>query len=378
MINRDLIRRKIVQLTYAYYQNSDHNIDTAEKELLFSLSKSYDLYNYMLQLIVAITQEARKRHDVEVARAKREGQQEPSARFAFNRFAMQLEENKMLNDWIDVKHSTWEEDIETVRKILTAITSSDLYNDYINGQLFTEEDALDEYAQDRELWRRLYKHFIQDNDDLDALLEEKSLYWNDDKDIVDTFVLKTIKRFDPAKKAKQELLPEYKDAEDRDFARKLFRATILNGDSYQRYMSDASRNWDFSRLAYMDVVIMQIAIAELVNFPGIPATVTINEYVELAKVYSTPRSGSYVNGMLDNIARFLNQRGIIAKELPERKPHAHRSCHNDEEQGHRAYNRYNERNNHGAEAPAEAPADAPTDAPVEAPAEAPTDAPTEA
>ena len=107
--------------------------------------------------------------------------------------------------------------------------------------------------------------------------------------------------------------------EDREFARKLFRATILNADSYQRYMSTASRNWDFSRLAYMDVVIMQIAIAELTTFPGIPATVTINEYVEMAKVYSTPRSGGYVNGMLDNIARYLNEQSIIAKDLPERK-----------------------------------------------------------
>ena len=351
MINRDLIRRKIVQLTYAYYQNSNHNIDTAEKELLFSLSKSYDLYNYMLQLIVALTQEARKRYDVEVARAKREGLQEPSPRFAFNRFALQLEENKMLADWIEVKHSTWEEDIEMVRKLLTAITSSDLYNDYINGTLFSEEEDFDEYAQDRELWRRVYKTFIMNNDDLDAFLEEKSLYWNDDKDIVDTFVLKTIKRFEAGSKAKQALLPEYKDAEDRDFARKLFRSTILNGDTYQRYMSDASRNWDFSRLAYMDVVIMQIAIAELVNFPGIPATVTINEYVDLAKVYSTPRSGGYVNGMLDNIARFLIKRGIILKELPERKQHARRSFRNDEEQGQRAYINNNERDdNQGEEA----------------------------
>ena len=148
------------------------------------------------------------------------------------------------------------------------------------------------------------------------ILEEKSLYWNDDKEVVDTFVLKTIKRFEQENKADQELLPEYKDLEDRDFARKLFRSTILNCDQYQRYMSDASRNWDFSRLAYMDVVIMQIAIAEMVNFPNIPASVTINEYVDLAKVYSTPRSGGYVNGMLDNIGRFLIDRGIIAKELP--------------------------------------------------------------
>ena len=318
MINRDLIRRKIVQLTYAYYQNSNYNMDNAEKELMFSLSKSYDLYNYMLQLIVAITGEARKRYDVEVVRAQREGLQEPSARLAFNEFAVQLEENKMLLDWIDVKHSNWDENIEVVRSLYNTITSSDLYADYVSGAFDAELPDMDDYDRDREWWRRVYKKFIQNNDEMDAFLEEKSLYWNDDKDIVDTFVLKTIKRFDKANKSKQELLPEYKDMEDREFARKLFRATILNADSYQRYMSTASRNWDFSRLAYMDVVIMQIAIAELTTFPGIPATVTINEYVEMAKVYSTPRSGGYVNGMLDNIARYLNEQGIIAKDLPER------------------------------------------------------------
>ena len=106
---------------------------------------------------------------------------------------------------------------------------------------------------------------------------------------MDTFVLKTIKRFDPKEKNNQELLPEYKDEEDKDFARKLFRATILNAADYQRYMSETSRNWDFSRLAYMDVVIMQIAIAEMLTIPNIPVQVTINEYVDLAKLYSTPR-----------------------------------------------------------------------------------------
>ena len=311
MINRDLIRRKIVQLTYAYYQNGNRNMDNAEKELLFSLSKAYDLYNYMLQLIVAITKEARKRYDLEAARAQREGTEAPSQRFALNRFAVQLEENKQLAEWVDTKHSSWDEDIELVRKIYNNIVASETYQEYMEAEA-------DSYEDDREAWRKLYKQFVMNNDDLDALLEEKSLYWNDDKDVVDTFVLKTIKRFEPANKANQELLPEYKDVEDRDFARKLFRSTILNGDQYQRYMSDAARNWDFSRLAYMDVVVMQIAIAELVNFPNIPATVTINEYVDLAKVYSTPRSGGYVNGMLDNIARFLIEKGVILKELPER------------------------------------------------------------
>ena len=167
-------------------------------------------------------------------------------------------------------------------------------------------------------WRKLYKAIIMDNDNLDAMLEEKSLYWNDDKEIVDTFVLKTIKRFNPANKELQELLPEYKDEEDKEFAVKLFRATILNADQYQRFMSETSRNWDFSRLAYMDVVIMQIAIAEMMNFPNIPVNVTINEYVDLAKLYSTPRSGSYINGMLDAIARYLIDTGKMMKVMPTR------------------------------------------------------------
>lgn len=313
MINRDLIRRKIVQLTYAYYQNGNRNMDNAEKELFFSLSKAYDLYNYQLQLIVEITKEARKRYDLEVTRVQREGGEAPSQKFAFNRFAVQLEENKMLNEWIEAKNSSWDDDVEVLRRIYNHIVESDIYQQYIS-------DEADGYDEDREVWRKLYKNIVMNNEDIEALLEEKSLYWNDDKDIIDTFVLKSIKRFDPANKANQELLPEYKDLDDREFARKLFRATILNADEYQKYMSRVSRNWDFSRLAYMDMVIMQIAIAELVNFPGIPATVTINEYVELSKLYSTPRSGGYVNGMLDGITRSLIETGVIMKELPER-PH---------------------------------------------------------
>ena len=177
----------------------------------------------------------------------------------------------------------------------------------------------DDYNADREVWRKLYRTLIQDNGDLDALLEEQSLYWNDDKETVDTFVLKTIKRFDEKNKANQELLPEYDSEEDRDYARKLFRATIMNGNEYQHYMSEASRNWDFSRLAYMDIVIMQIAIAEMLTFPSIPISVTINEYVELAKLYSTPRSAGYINGMLDAIARHLIETGRLLKHMEERK-----------------------------------------------------------
>ncbi len=310
MINRELIRIKIVQLTYAYYQNGTNDMRKAEGELLYSLSKAYSLYHHLLRLIVAISKEMRHRVEVATSKAKREGLEMPSEKFVNNRFALQLEDNQMLNEYADEKVLSWNDDIEFVRKMCNLVENSQIYIEY----MASEEDN---YEADREVWRKLYKALIQENDDLDSLLEEKSIYWNDDKEVVDTFVLKTIKRFDPENGFKQELLPEYNDEEDREFACKLFRATILNADQYQHYMSDASRNWDFSRLAYMDVVIMQIAIAEMMTFPNIPISVTINEFVDLAKLYSTNRSGGYINGMLDTIARFLVDTGKLRKPIGE-------------------------------------------------------------
>ena len=308
MINRELIRIKIVQLTYAYYQNGSKNIDTAEKELLFSLSKAYDLYNYLLALIVGITKEARRHLEVAESRAKREGTPMPSTRFVYNRFALQLEQNKMLCDFMETQKKSWDDEPEFLKKIYTQITESQIYKDYMEA----EEDS---YLADRELWRKLYRTLIENNATLDTLLEEQSLYWNDDKEVVDTFVVKTIKRFDEKNSSTQELLPEYDSEEDKEYARKLFRATIMNGEEYQRLMSEASHNWDFSRLAYMDIVIMQIAIAEMLNFPSIPISVTINEYVDIAKLYSTPRSAGYINGMLDTIAHHLVDTGRLLKQI---------------------------------------------------------------
>ncbi len=312
MINREIIRIKIVQLTYAYYQNGNKNMDTAEKELFFSLSKAYDLYNYLLSLMVAVTKESRRRLEVLQARAQREGLPEPSQKFAYNRFALQLENNRQLAEFLETQNRSWADYPEFIGKLFEQIEQSQLYKDYL-------ESKDDDYATDRELWRRLYRTFIQENEDLDQLLEELSLYWNDDKEVVDTFVIKTIKRFDEKNGEKQELLPEYDSEEEQDYARKLFRATILNGDEYQRMMTEASRNWDFSRLAYMDVIIMQIAIAEMLTFPSIPVSVTINEFVDLAKFYSTPRSSGYINGMLDAIARHLIHTGRLLKHMDDKK-----------------------------------------------------------
>ena len=295
MINRVLIRLKIVQIVYAYYQNGGKNLDTAEKELFFSLSKAYDLYNYLLLLMVEVTKQANKR--LNAAKNKLVPTKEelfPNTKFVENRFIAQLEVNKQLLEFSNNQKKTWENEADFVKTLCDKILESDIYKEYMASETSS-------YEEDRELWRKLYKNIIFNNIELDQVLEDQSLYWNDDKEIVDTFVLKTIKRFDEKNGAKQELLPEFKDEEDQDFARRLFRRTILNADYYRHLISENTKNWDLDRVAFMDVVIMQIALAEILSFPNIPVSVSLNEYVEIAKLYSTPKSGGFINGTLDGI-----------------------------------------------------------------------------
>ena len=307
MINRVLIRLKIIQIVYAYYQNGSKNLDAAEKELFFSLSKAYDLYNYLLMLMIALTNYAQKRLDTAKAKLAPTAEElYPNMKFVENKFISQLEVNKQLTEFISNQKRTWANDEDFVKGLYEKIIASDIYKEY----MASSEDT---YEEDRELWRKIYKTFIFNNEELDVLLEDQSLYWNDDKEIVDTFVLKTIKRFDEKNGANQPLLPEFKDEEDRDFARRLFRRSILNCDYYRHLISENTRNWDLDRVAFMDVIIMQCALAEILSFPNIPVSVSLNEYVEIAKVYSTIKSGSFVNGTLDGIVNQLKKEGKLAK-----------------------------------------------------------------
>jgi len=306
MINRVLIRIKVIQIVYAYYQNKGKNLDTSEKELLFSLSKAYDLYNYLLMLMVSIAHFAQKRLDSRMMLDPDAKSQLES--FVQNKFMQQLETNEQLLDYVANQKRSWDNESNIVKSLLDKILESDTFKAYL-----AEKEH--PYESDRELWRKIYKDFIKDNEELDALLEEQSLYWNDDKAIVDTFVMKTIKRFDPAKGSAQELLPEYKDEEDREFAIRLFRRAISNDDEYRHLIEESIRNWDFDRVALMDIIIMQVAVAEIMSFPNIPLSVTINEYVELAKIYSTNKSGSFVNGTLDGVIKSLQQSGKLLKKF---------------------------------------------------------------
>lgn len=299
MINRELIRIKVVQLVYAFYNNEGKTKENAEKEFLFSLDKAYELYHVLLMLMVSITHIARRTVEMQMSRARRLHEQSViPTKFVNNLFIDQLSKNVQLRSFQNKEGDFWAEEEEFLRHLYKEITEQEYYQEYIRK-------PGNDFEEDREIWRKIYRSLLCNNEELDDILEERSLYWNDDKAIIDTFVLKTIRRFDVQNGQMQQLLPEFKDDDDLDFAKTLFRTVIDNEERFRELIKEQTRNWDMERIAFMDLVIMQTALAEITSFPEIPLRVSINEYVEIGKMYSTPRSGSYINGMLDTIAKRL-------------------------------------------------------------------------
>lgn len=307
MINRNLIRTRVLQIVYSLYQNKNKDLRSAEKELLFGLQKSYDLYYYFLLLMIELTKSYEDR--VEAKRNKFLPSQEdlnPNLKLINNKFIAQLSENRQLQKYLSQRPMTWGEHDTFMKKLLDDILSSDTYNNYAE----TSENS---YENDREFWRKVFKQFVYNNETVDEILEDESIFWNDDIEIVETFVLKTIKQFSESNGENQPLLPMFRDEEDREFALKLLHNTILHEKKYRELIEKHTEKWDFERIAFMDLIIMQVALAEMITFESIPTSVSMNEYIELAKSYSTPKSGIFVNGILDAIVIELKKENIIFK-----------------------------------------------------------------
>ncbi|MDD2244198.1 MAG: transcription antitermination factor NusB [Dysgonamonadaceae bacterium] len=301
MINRNLIRIRVVQMVYSWYQNTNKDLTKAEKELLFSLQKSYDLYHYFLYLPIQLTDLYEDR--VESKKNKflpTEEDLNPNTNLLDNKFIIQLKSNKQLQKFL--QDNPWNKDNSEgfVKKLLDVILESETYQKYA-------AIAAPSYEDDKEFWRKIFRLYISGNLDLDELLEDESIYWNDDIEIVQTFVIKTIKKFKQENGENQPLLPMFKNDEDKAFALTLFTETIMNEDKYRDLIKKHTDKWDFERIAFMDLVIMQVAISEIDSFVSIPTNVTLNEYIEMAKFYSTSKSGTFVNGILDSIVNELKQ-----------------------------------------------------------------------
>ena len=308
MINRILIRSKVIQIAYSYFLTKDKSVMDAEKELFFSFEKSYELYHLLLTLMVELTDTQAAR--VEAARMKfltTPEEKNPNMRFVNNRFIEQLRNCDDYKEYHEKKPVTWTTDPEFLRDFSERIVKSDLYKEYM-----TAPD--DSYENDCEFWKKALKSLICTDEELLDLLEQKSLYWNDDLEIIATFVLKTIKQFNEMNGTSQSLLPMFKDDDDAQFAKDLFRNTLLHGEEYRSYIENFVRNWEIERVAFMDIVIMMVALSELHGFPSIPTRVTLNEYIELAKSYSTVKSGQFVNGVLNAIVDNLKKEGALTKE----------------------------------------------------------------
>lgn len=308
MINRTLIRLIVVQLLYAYRMNGGKTVESVVKELSLSLTKAYDLYNYLLLLMVDITRMADEVVYGQIERNRLLHVDTPvSLRFVENRFVAQLAANHQLMDYVESRKLSWADDRKLLEKLYGEITESVDYAAYMVKEPVTYED-------DRNLWRKLFSNILAKSSDLDENLEDKSVYWNDDRGVVDTFVLKTIKSFGEDSDADTPLVPQFRFDNDSEFAERLMRRSVEEGDNCRSLISESTKNWEFDRLADMDVTIMQVAFAELLSFPDIPVSVTINEYVEIAKYYSTEKSYIYINGMLDSLAKKLKKEHKIMKK----------------------------------------------------------------
>lgn len=307
MINRKLIRIKTVQVAYSYYLKERRRPESGEQTLMQSLGTAYDLYNTMLSLMVAIARLALRAHEAQTNRAKRLGLTEPSRKFVDNRFMLQLESNRTLQENRKLQRLDWANEEEFVRSLYNKVTDSDFFREYM-------ESGVDSYEEDRELWRKIYRHIIIDNEGLDDLLEDVSIFWNDDRFIIDTFVLKTINRFSEDATDEQPLLPEFRDMDDLEYAKKLMAQTLNGADYYRSLIAQNTNNWDVERVPLMDRIIMQVALAEITSFPSIPLSVSINEYIEIAKSYSTPNSARYINATLDNISKKLIEEHKLTKK----------------------------------------------------------------
>jgi len=309
MINRILIRTKVVQNLYSYMLTKpDRTLANALKDLETSLAKTYELYHYLLRLPVELTHIQEMRLDE--ARNKylpTEEDLNPNMKFVNNRLVAALASNEQLNEYADEHTVTWNDDPIFQRLMLDKILKSDLYNDYMSN----DEDSM---AGDCLLWQQLMKQVILPDENMADAIEQRSLFWTeDDMDLTVQFVSKTFRRI--AEGDKDAILPMYKDEEDSLFGRELFTATVTMMPENNALIDEMviSSRWDKNRIVMMDRIIMCAALAEIRTFDKIPVAVTLNEYIELAKNFSTAASGKFVNGILNNAVKQLHKDGTIFK-----------------------------------------------------------------
>lgn len=299
-----------MQCIYALIQSKDDSLQKQEKFLTVSIENTYTLYLLWLSLLIEIQQRAAEQLHLSSQKYlsdDTENRYPKKDKFVNNRLLAQIQENTSIKDELSKrKLENWYLNEEYVKLIYKSIVESDIYKDYMLR-------ASGGYEEDKEIIITLFKEIIAPNDKIYEYFEDNKLTWIDDIPIVNTFLVKLLKKVKPNQSPNYFLPKLLKDQEDMDFANKLLKKTLLNNDLLEKEIEGKTPNWDKDRIADVDSILLKMAICELLNFPSIPERVTINEYLEIAKEYSTPKSSIFINGILDKLTKEYKKEGKLNK-----------------------------------------------------------------
>ncbi|WP_293954902.1 MULTISPECIES: transcription antitermination factor NusB [unclassified Sphingobacterium] len=308
MLNRRHLRVKVVQTLYAYSLSEDKDIKTFEKALLKNVDEVYEMYIWTLNLLdevsdyVLIDAEGRANKFLPT-----EKDLSLTTKLSTNTFIESLRQNPQYGEGVKKYKISWSFDPEIVRTVFLQLKDSEAYLEYLQ-----QEDR--SIGTEKDIIKHIFKKIILKSPVIEQVFEEKFINWPVDKEVLQALIAKTFKNFsseDPRKNKLAEITQNWND--DSDYIIALLGKTIRNTNEYQKLISEKTKNWESDRIALMDTLLMRMAICELVNFPSIPVKVTINEYIEISKVFSTLKSNTFINGILDKILSDLNQQGRIQK-----------------------------------------------------------------
>jgi len=314
MLNRRHIRIKVLQALYAAIQSDDTDIITGQKQLMQKLDKIYDLTIYQLSVLLEVRDYAELR--VEDAKKKNLPTPEdlnPNTRFIENAFLLQLQENIDYKKRADKLAINWVNEPEMMRKIYSNLVESDFYQEYMSaGQV--------NYKNEKEFVQRFFNNIVIPHESLHSLFAEKNIHWADDYNLSSEVGLMIISAYKTGWSENKVLPPLFKDdgelteSQDRAFAKQLFKEVLQNKEKYEELMKPKIKNWEMDRLATIDKILIKMALAEVLEMPTIPVKVSLNEYIELSKYFSTPKSKVFINGLLDNVIADLKAKNEINKQ----------------------------------------------------------------
>ena len=305
MLSRRLLRIKVIKALFAHIKSGADNMMASEKTLMASVDKAYDLYFQILILPVEVARYAEQRQ--QLARQKKLPTYEdlnPNTKFVDNVVIRTIANSDSVNDRVAARKLGWSQYPELIRTLYAQLTQSDYYKEYMQRQSRS-------FEEDKQLVEEFFKE-LQNCDALDDALEEISILWSDALPFIIMMILRTLAGL-RASHTEIRVPPKFKSEEDPEFVKTLFEKTLVNFNAYQDYIEKFTSNWDVERIVFMDNLILATAIAELTSFPSIPVKVTLDEWIEISKFYSTPGSSTFINGVLDKIVASLTEEGRIKK-----------------------------------------------------------------